>query len=85
MFAKSSLVKHKIFLDKNTSLYEYKNKYYIIFRNIVSDLEKVKQVCSSTSEFGTYIDNSDLFESKLKEYGSLIIANNVINNITKKF
>ena len=84
-YAKLKLMEFKIFADKNTSLYEYKKEYYIVFRNIVLDASLVKKFCSAVAEFGTYIVHSDLFESKLAEYGEKVLNKNVIGTIAKKF
>ena len=77
--------KYKAFFDKYTTLYEYRDNYYIVFRNIKADLSKIKCFCSFASEFGTFVQNSDLFERKLIEYGNKIIDKNVINKLCKKF
>lgn len=70
---------------KNTSLYEYNNKYYLVFKNIHGSLEELKGFCCSVTEFGIYINNSDLFERKLIEYGTKIIECDSINVILEKF
>lgn len=57
----------------------------MVFKNISTDIKQLKSFCSFASEFGTYIENSDLFYSKLVEYGNKIIGKNVINEINKKF
>ncbi len=84
-FAKLNLMKLKIVFDKNISIYEYKNIYYIVFKNVLSNLEKVKKFCSCAAEFGTYVENADLFECKLVEYGNKVMEKNVISTINKKF
>ena len=77
--------KDKIYTSKNTSLFEFQGSYYLVFRNIKCSLQKLKTFGFSISEFGTYVDNSDLFERKLLEYGKKIIENNAINIINKNF
>lgn len=84
-YAKINLMQYKVVYDKYTSLYEYQDSYYIVFKNVLPDIDRVKDFCSSSSEFGKYVDNADLFESKLAEYGNKIVGKNVIQTINKKF
>jgi negative regulator of genetic competence, sporulation and motility len=66
-------------------LYFYKNSYYLCFSNILPEQEKIKQLYSLISEFGTYVDNSDLFVTKLTEYGKIIMKHNAIKTCTNYF
>ena len=84
-YIKLSLMKYKIFVDKNTLLYEFKNNYYIVFKNVNLGEKNAKKFCSSIAEFGIYVQNPELFDSKLAEYGNKIIPKNVINTVSKKF
>lgn len=84
-YAKKTFLQKKFFIEKNTTLYEYQDNYYICFRNINGNIDELKSFCSSMSEFGTYIDFSDLFERKLVEYGIKIIDKNAVGIINKKF
>jgi adapter protein MecA 1/2 len=65
-------------IAKKNVLYFYRNTYYLSFSNIVADYEKTKQLNTLLTEFGTYVDNSDLFIQKLTECGKIIIKNNAI-------
>lgn len=67
------------------SLYEYKNKYYLCFDNLCTTFNNLKGFCSVLTEFGSYVDFSELFKRKLMEHGSLIISNNAIKTIIDHF
>ncbi len=71
-------------LLKNTSLYFYED-YYLVIDNPNIEQNHIKTFSSIVSEFGKYINNSDLFENKLKEYGKVIIKKNAINTIIDKY
>ena len=72
-------------IAKKIVLYFYKNSYYLCFSNILPEQEKIKQLYSLISEFGTYVDNSDLFVTKLTEYGKIIMKHNAIKTCTNYF
>lgn len=67
------------------SLYEYNEKYYLIFSNIHVNINLLKSFCSSITEFAHFVENADLFESKLLEYGNLVIKDNAIDICIKHF
>lgn len=69
----------------NSSLFEYKSRYYLVLSNIKANVDLLKSFCSSIVEFATYVDNSDLFESKLLEYGKPIMKDNAIADCIKHF
>lgn len=77
-----SLIIKKI---KKAILYSYNGTYYLVLNNILADLSLLKSFCSLISEFSTYINNSDLFEKKLSEYGKIIVKNNAIETCCKYF
>jgi len=54
---------------------------YIDSKNI----DFFKSVHYSIIEFGNHVNNSELFERKLKEYGKTIFEINAINNCIKHF
>lgn len=68
---------------KSIILYNYKNKYYLVFNNINSKFPNLKSFFSSITEFGNYISNSDLFVRKLVESGNIIVKNNTFKNFIK--
>lgn len=63
---------------KNSSLILLKNTYYLIFNNLKLNLKELKSFSATISEFATRINNEDLFDRKLKEYGKVIIPKNAI-------
>lgn len=65
-------------IAKSIILYEYKNTYYLVFRNINLNYPYLKKLCSFITEFATYKNNSDLFITKLVESGKVIIKHNAI-------
>lgn len=72
------------FLKKST-LYLYKSKYYLCLYVNEKDINSFKSVHYSIIEFASHVNNSDLFERKLKEYGKVIFKTNAINNCVKHF
>lgn len=84
-FMEKTQYHNQLSITQTVSLYEYKNNYYLCFKNVRGSLEELKGFCSSVTEFGTYIDDSDLFERKLIEYGTKIISHNAIDVVLEKF
>ena len=72
-------------IAKNISLYEYKNKYFLVLANVCSSNKHNNFVFSSITEFATYISNSDLFKSFLIENGKLIMKNNALKTAVEYF
>lgn len=70
---------------KNTSLYLYDSKYYLVLYNINFSLADFKSFHCLITEFGFYSNCTDLFERKLIEYGKNIIKENAINICMKHF
>lgn len=70
---------------KKAILYSYNDSYYLVLNNILADIALLKSFCSLISEFSNYINNSDLFEKKLSEYGKIVIKNNAISICNKYF
>ena len=72
---------HKINNDKliqNSSLYLWKDSYYLILKNINKKSENSYLLYSILSEFAKTISFSNDFESKLLEYGQTIMKKNAI-------
>lgn len=63
---------------KESSLYEYNSNYYLILSNINVNSKSLKYICSSITEFAHFVNSSELFESKIKEYGRLVIEKSAI-------
>lgn len=78
------LEKMNVFAE-SISLYSYNSKYYLVFTNINIDSTLLKTVYSSITEFAHFVNNSNLFESKLLEYGELVVKDNAINTCIKHF
>lgn len=72
-------------IAKNICLYQYKNQYYLNFYGINLNCTDLKRFFSSITEFGTYINNSNLFKSKLVESGKIVIKNNAIKTAISYF
>lgn len=70
---------------KKSALYLYKSKYYLCLNINQKDINFFKQLHYEIIEFASHINNSDLFERKLKEYGKVIFKANAINNCVKHF
>ena len=63
---------------KNAELYEYNSNYYLVLSNLNTNSKSFKYICSSITEFADFVNNSELFETKLKEYGKLISGKNAL-------
>lgn len=72
-------------LAQSTILYFYKNTYFLCFNNINSEHPYIKQLYTLITEFGTYVDNADIFSKKLIECGKVIMKNNAIKTCIKYF
>ena len=72
-------------LAKSITLYEYKEKYYLLMNNINTEfIDKIKFYTCIT-EFAKCVTNSKVFASKLKECGTLIMKNNALEIGFKHF
>ena len=83
------LIKNTLFnykkLAKSITLYEYKEKYYLLMNNINTEfIDKIKFYTCIT-EFAKCVTNSKVFASKLKECGTLIMKNNALEIGFKHF
>lgn len=66
-------------LAKNIALYKWKNAYYLVLRKTNSQYQKYSLFFSTLSEFGKLLSYSEHFETKLLEYGEVIIGKNAID------
>ena len=66
-------------LAKNIALYQWKDAYYLIFRDKNTKYEKMHLFYSKLSEFAQILSFSDNFECKLLEHGKVIIKKNAID------
>ena len=70
---------------KKVSLSLYNSKYYLCIHINKSNLPVVKAINCEISEFGNSVDNPELFERKILEYGKIIFKTNAISNCVKAF
>ena len=70
---------------KKVSLCLYNSKYYLCIHINKSNLPIVKAINCEISEFGNSVNNPDLFERKLLEYGKVIFKTNAILNCVRVF
>ena len=70
--------KHILDFAKESDLYEYNSNYYLVISKINVNSKSLKYICSSITEFAHFVDSSELFESKIKEYGRLIAEKDAI-------
>ncbi len=82
---------HDIY-TQNSSLYKYKNQYYLaLFSNEVLDensgdgISNVDMVTTILSEYGAMCSNHSITEGLLNEYGEIIIKDNAIDVLNKHF
>jgi adapter protein MecA 1/2 len=68
-----------------TELYEYNSKYYFVIESINTSMILLKSFTACITEFAHFVDDSDLFESKLLEYGNLIFKEDAISRMFKTF
>ncbi len=72
-------------IAKSMILYFYQNTYYLCISDINIEHRSIKQLYTLITEFGTYVDNSELFARKLTECGKITIKNNAIKTCLKFF
>ncbi|MCI9365116.1 MAG: adaptor protein MecA [Clostridia bacterium] len=70
---------------ESSDLYEYNSNYYLILTNINTDSLNLTYICSSITEFAHFVNSSELFERKIKEYGKVIIKNSAILTCMEHF
>lgn len=70
---------------KDFALYTYKNNYYLVMDNIDKNFDAIKTFLCALTEFGKSINNSNLFKSRLNEYGTLLVKNNFYKALSKNF
>ena len=68
---------------KDFALYTYKINYYLVMDNIDKNFDAIKTFLCALTEFGKSINNSNLFKSRLNEYGTLLVKNNFYKALSK--
>lgn len=64
--------------SSNSKLFLYDSIYYLLLKDVSTDLDLLESFCACISEFAYFISNSNCFENKLFEFGNLIIDDNAI-------
>ena len=82
---KNSDIKNIATFSKSVILYTYKNNYYLVLNNINEQYKYNKKIFTLLTEFSSYINNSELFASKLVECGKIYFKNNAIKTCQKYF
>ena len=70
---------------KKSILYWHDSKYYLALYDLSLSLKTLKSLHCFITEFATYVNDSELFERKLREYGKVILNKNAIDNCIKYF
>ena len=84
-FLSNNILKYMNNFSDSMSLFEYNSKYYLVISNIHINTNLLRNFCSSITEFARFIDNASLFETKLLEYGNLIMKDNAIDTCIEHF
>ena len=69
----------------NATLYEYKSKYFLVFKNIHLEEKIFLYLYIAISEFANAISYSPIFIGKLNEYGNIIFKGNILKNYLNVF
>lgn len=72
-------------LMQTSTLYIYKNLYYLVITNMNSKHKNIKSFNSYITEFGKIVSNSESFVHKLQEHGKVIMKKNAIYTGIKYF
>ena len=72
-------------IAKSIILYEYNHTYYLCFYNINLDYTDLKNLLSNITEFGTFVNHSELFLRKMNESGKVIMKHNALKIASKYF
>lgn len=70
---------------KTSELYEYNSNFYLILSNIDVTSKSLDFICSSITEFAHFVNSSELFESKIKEYGKIVIKECALSTCIEYF
>lgn len=84
-FLKSDILKNIEDFSSHARLYEYRNQYYFVLEDLQMNVNLLKSFASSITEFAHFVDDSNLFESKLLEYGNVIFEDHAVTKCFKHF
>lgn len=70
---------------KSIILYSFNDAYYLYISKINTNNEKLAKLYAIISEFGTYVDNSEIFARVILERGKVAVKNNAIATCAKFF
>ena len=66
-----------------SSLYQYNDQFFLKINSEKLNSQKLQNMISILSEFGTRVILSELTVLKLEECSKLVIENNAINSLSK--
>lgn len=84
-FLSNNILKYMNDFADSISLFEYNSKYYLVISNIHINTNLLRTFCSSITEFACFIEDANLFENRLLEYGNLIMQDTAIDTCIKHF
>lgn len=84
-FLKNDILEQVVDCLEHARLYEYHTNYYLVLEDIKLNTHLLKSFSSSITEFAHFVNGSDLFESKLLEYGTIIFKYHAIHSGLKHF
>lgn len=70
---------------KTSSLYKYNSRYYLLLNNISQSNISIVNFYTYISEFAELIHMPNLMQTKLLEYGTIVMKKNAIINCIKHF
>lgn len=84
-FLDNSVLRQVNAFAQSVSLYAYQENYYLIFTEMRMNTSLLKTFCSTITEFASFIKDSSLFESKIVEYGTVVMKDTAITTCIKHF
>lgn len=84
-FLKNDILIHIEDFSRRVRLYQYNDNYYLVLEDTKMNVNLLKSFASSITEFAHFVNDSDLFESKLLEYGTIVFEDHAITRLFKTF
>ncbi len=85
-FLKNTLRERQIVeFAKSADLYEYNSNFYLVLSEINTTSPNLDYICSSITEFAHFVNVSELFERKIKEYGKCVIEGSALSKCMEFF